>query len=271
VVLEYSATHQNQPSWFHDHYECGVDFGQLAGYASRLGLACEVVPIDNILHLSSDHLFLTMDVFTSQDQVAREHPGAVGLWQGNKPLSVLAYTKDDLRAALMSERVGLKEDQVGVVMRALHDSFYSIHDQRFDTKNPTTWSYSALLLRKSAVADWSAIGEPLAVTVIAEALGLPESAARGEWRMATADARMGPLLGAGDINPLAVVLSGIIYDVVKRFGATVWVYMLEPRLDAWLAKNSVDAHTKRRLHRALARAVQTFCKPLPRGGKQSHA
>ena len=266
VILEYGSTPTNQPSWFGDHFECGISFKQLASYASRLGLEWELATIDEILDLPGQHELLTMDVFTSQERVAREHPGALPLWQAKSDLPVLAYTRDCLAETLSSEEMGLSQRQVTSVLSALDDSFCSIHDKRFDTKNPTTWSYEALLLRKRSPSDWKDLSEPVAVSILADALDLSEDAARAEWRSLEEATAMGPLSG---IDPITLILGGAIYDLVKRFGYKSWLYFLQPHVEAWV--NSAEASEGARARRLL-RAVKSAVKPFVKSptGRDRH-
>lgn len=154
VILEYASSNINQPSLFYDeetgeaHTKCGIDFAQIAAYARRMGFAAEVTCIEEIFGIRPDQEFLTVDVFVRPDKLAQEVPVGQPLLKLMDNLPVLAYTRESLREALVSDPMSLSQSEADQLMGGLERCFYSIHDPRFDSTNPTTWGYQCLLLRK---------------------------------------------------------------------------------------------------------------------------
>jgi len=229
AILEYDASKLNQPSWFDNHFECGIDFLQLSAYARRLDLAVDVHGIDEILGIPAGQRFITIDMFTRSARLAREVPSIVDLWRSGISVPVLAYTEEAFASELECPRYGLNEQRRLRLLRDLKPYFFSLHDPRFDSKNPKTWSYKCLVLRKLPPGDWRAAAEPFMVDCLKTIDGLPSTEAVNRWRESSDRASMGSLLDTG-ITLWDIVVAGVIYDLVKTFGTTVWIYFLEERL-----------------------------------------
>lgn len=241
VITEYAATDLNQPSPFGGHYECGIDFDQISAYAIRLDFEVEVVDIEEVLGISRDQEFLSMDVFTSQDRLAREVPQSVRIWQGEKRLPVLAYTRDSLREALCSPDIGLGPAEVNTVVKSLEKYFHPIHDPRFDHKNPTTWGYKCLILRKKKMGpEIEELCEAFGVSVLQRALGLSKDDARQRWKNSVSNAQMGMDLLSVTETAIGAVISGIAYDLVKKFGCHVWHFFAEDIIQERFGELQID-------------------------------
>ena len=125
LLAEYSATDRNQPARFDGHFECGIDFNQLLSYADRPNLETKLVDIEDILGISPDQPFLSIDVFTLQDRLAHEVPATVKLWTAQNPLPVLAYTRKSLFEMLSSDIMGFSESDSNLLVEALDPYFHS--------------------------------------------------------------------------------------------------------------------------------------------------
>jgi SAM-dependent methyltransferase len=241
AILEYAATPLNQPSWFDNHFECGIDFNQLEQYARRLGFTTEVVDIESILGLSREQPFLTIDVFTRQDRLARMKPAVVPMWRTDKPLEVRAYTSESLSGGM--DEIGLTENTgKAKVLEALQDCFFSIHDTSFDTKNPATWGYKCLLLKKPGTGQWQEAGEAEIINLLSHGLQISEPEARSHWMEMKQDTTM------GFVEPvLTSILATVIYESIKKYGPTVWIYFFAPALLSALEKARIEERLKQRV------------------------
>jgi hypothetical protein len=252
ALLEYSATSHNQPSWFETHFECGIDFDQIEAYALRLGFATRQVNIEEILGLDPGAEFLSIDVFTRQKAIAVEIPGVVKLWDSERELDVLAYTRESLREALGTGGMGFGRNAVESLMENLESAFYSLHDPRFDTKNPTTWGYKCLLLEKSNHPDWGLVGEAMATEILAEYHGIPPELARARIRQHIGERDL--QLGSPADLLIEAVICGFLWDSLKKYGPVTGVHLLREALTASVAL-PLPRHQKDKLLAGVARVL----------------
>lgn len=144
MISEYMATSLNQPSWFDNHYECGINFAQICRFAQSIGFTVEEYDVTDVVGFDTSTQLLSMDFFTMRDTMAISCPMSTRLWQTKDGFPVGAYTKDMVREKLS---VTMSEDEASSVLGQLADYFHPIDSLRFDSKNPTTWNYRYLLLR----------------------------------------------------------------------------------------------------------------------------
>lgn len=154
VILEYGASAINQPSFFKNeeteeiHTKCGIDFDQAKAYSETLGFHAEVADIEEIWGINPAQKFLTVDVFTCKEEIARSFPLTTKFWNEQRELPILAYTQESLKEALESPKMNFTPNEAEEILSSLEGCFHSIHDQQFDRLNPTTWGYKCLLLSK---------------------------------------------------------------------------------------------------------------------------
>jgi len=258
LILEYAATPLNQPSFFQNHYECGIDFNQVASYARRLGFAVDLVDIEQILGIARDQEFLSVDVFTSQDRVALKTPRSVKLWQARKPLPVLAYTRSSFSDILASPEMGFTDDEANDIVESLEGHFHSVHDPRFDSRNPTTWGYRCLILRKKLDPQTDLICERFGSRVIRRAYAISERDAKGCWKSVVDDPRLGfdPSVPAQFLA--ASILSGVLYDLVKMYGIKVWRHFAASAVRQRLRNSQLDKGQRDALERATVEELESF-------------
>ena len=252
AVLEYEATSSNQPSWFDNHYECGISFDQLEAYCREVGFHTQVADLEEILGCSPE--LLTVDVFTRQQHLVREIPQIVKLWTGKASLPVRAYSRKELGQALAGEQLGLAPTDSKALLRALDNRFFPLSDPRFDSKNPTTWEYKCLLLTKGPTnADWRQVGADVAVSTLSEVLGIDSAAARKKWETRRENEPMGIDVALEFV--FEALVSGVIYEVVRAWGAKLWLDYAEKAMLRRLQSGSLDATAKDALRRAFSRAI----------------
>jgi hypothetical protein len=230
ALLEYSATPLNQPSWFDTHFECGIEFRQVEAYAKRLGFRTELVDIEDVLGITAGAEFLTMDVFTRQDRIAVELPSITRLWRARAPLEVLAYTRDSLREALGPGGLDLSTEDVNELTRTLDRRFFSIHNPHFDSKNPTTWGYKCLLLKKPEARKWDRPTTNLATEILSDYYGISKAEARERSERFLREREM-QLPSASELL-IEAILCGAIYDVFKKYGPVVGSYFVVDAITA---------------------------------------
>lgn len=257
VINEYAATKLNQPSLFENHYECGIDFAQISTYAKRLGFEVEIADIEEVLGISKNQQFLSVDVFTMQDRLAKMVPASVKIWKAKNPLPILAYTRDSLRETLTSDYIGLSINETNALVDALDGYFHSIHNPRFDHKNPTTWGYKCLLLRKIEPKDWEEISGKVAIPVLAEFYGETKDKASQRWKKAIYDQE----LGIGVLGPVLVGLfTAACYDLIKNYGPIIWRKFVYEKIQKSLNDKKVDNIKKSKilsvLHRILSKTKE---------------
>jgi SAM-dependent methyltransferase len=254
VISEYTATKLNQPSLFGNHYECGIDFPQISAYAERLGFEVEIVDIEKILDISCNQQFLSVDIFTIQDKLAKKVPMSVKLWKAKNQLPVLAYTRNSLKSTLVSDYMGFSTSEANTLIEALDGIFYSIHDPRFDHKNPTTWGYKCMLLRKIEPKNWEEISRQVAIPIFADVYSESEDEALKRWENATYNIKMG--IGLELI--LDGILIAIIYDALKKYGPKVWKYCINlPKVQQVLKDKNIDFDTITKVIAALKDTIST--------------
>ena len=146
ILTEYESTADNQPTWFDNHYECGIDFGLLQAFADQIGLKATLFDMSGIIGFDPMTPLLTMDIFTARHTMTFKVPRVADLARLPLPLPVAAYSKETLAEALKSH---LEPQRVASLLQDLTDYFHPISARGFDTKNPTTWTYKVLLLRRS--------------------------------------------------------------------------------------------------------------------------
>lgn len=144
IVTEYERTSLNQPSWFDNHYECGIDFNLAAEFAGQLGFDTELLDVSAIIGFDDRTPLLTMDMFTMADKLAREVPQLADLAMLPAGLPVAAYSRQTF-ADIVGPHIG--GERLEQLMRGLDGYFQPISAVGFDRKNPTTWSYKAMILR----------------------------------------------------------------------------------------------------------------------------
>lgn len=254
VITEYAATKYNQPSFFRNHYECGIDFDQLVLYANRLDFDVSLVDIENILGFSKDQEFLTVDIFTSQDRLARKIPQVARLWTARNALPVLAYTRDSFQKMLESDHMGLKSE-ASELLKALAGCFHSIHSRKFDHKNPTTWGYKCLLLKKGAIPEWSDISESHGIRIIMNVLNISELTARSHWHESIKHARMGLAQDFVDQSFVPTLITRIFWEVIKKYGTQCWKKFVIPHAKKRLDTINIPNALKERIIIALKNEI----------------
>lgn len=173
MISEYTATDHNQPSWFDNHYECGIDFGQIKRFADYLGFDVEEFDVADVIGLDTSTEFLSMDFFTMRDAMAVQCPSSMRLWQLSDGFPVRAYTRDSIKSIISSEYGSELTDQI---MSQVNEYFFPIDEIGFDSKNPTTWHYKYLLLKKSEQREQTIFSEFLK-DVFADDMNFPEESA----------------------------------------------------------------------------------------------
>jgi hypothetical protein len=146
LLTEYESTPDNQPSWFDNHYECGIDFALLAAFAKQIGLDATVLDLSTLIGFDADTPLLTVDMFTARHTMTFKVPRVAELARLPSPLPVAAYSRDTFAEAVAPH---LGSARLASLLKDLADYFHPLHAAAFDTKNPTTWTYKAMLLRQS--------------------------------------------------------------------------------------------------------------------------
>lgn len=170
MISEYTATEQNQPSWFDNHYECGIDFGQIKRFTDYLGFDVEEFDVADVIGLDASTELLSMDFFTMRDAMAIQCPSSMRLWQLSDGFPVRAYSRDSVRSIISSEYDSKLTDNI---MSQIDEYFFTIDEVGFDNKNPTTWHYKYLILKKSMLKEQIIFSEFLK-DVLADDLNFPE-------------------------------------------------------------------------------------------------
>jgi hypothetical protein len=255
VITEYAATKYNQPSFFQNHYECGIDFDQLVLYAERLDFDVSIVDIENVLGISHDQEFLTVDIYTSQDRLARKIPQVARLWTARNVLPVLAYTRESFQQMLESEHMGFNPREASDMSAALAGCFHSIHSRKFDHKNPTTWGYKCLLLKKSLVSEWNDICESSGIRVIMKTLDVTALSARSCWHESIKHARMGIVQDVAVQSLVPTLITCIFWEVIKKYGELSWKKFIIPYMKKRLNTINISKSLKEKIIIALQEEI----------------
>jgi SAM-dependent methyltransferase len=221
VITEYAATHLNQPSFFVSHYECGIDFTQIAKYAEGLCFDTEIIDMEEILSISKKERFLSVDAFTSQDRFAKQFPISVKLWQVKNNLPVLAYTQETLKDMLVSEFIDIAPAIAKEIVEGLESCFHPLSEPKFDHINPTTWSYQCLLLKRRQNSNWKTETQKDVVAIIKELENVSEEDAIKQWNLSVYEFENKKLGSHGLIGLSSLVVTALIpitYNAYCKYG-----------------------------------------------------
>ncbi len=145
LIMEYGATLLNCISDFGDHFECGITFSHLMALAEDIGFDCQLLEMSQVIGLDPAARFLSIDFFTRLRLMVHRVPTLLKLGREGQLLTTRAYTYSELQQEL-ERRLGVQQSVEAA--RTFEPYFFSLYDSRFDTKNPDTWAYKAMLLRK---------------------------------------------------------------------------------------------------------------------------
>jgi hypothetical protein len=144
IVTEYEKTPLNQPSWFENHYEYGIDFNLVVSFAQQVGFRTELLDVASIIGFDVRTPLLTIDMFTMKDDLVAQVPAIADLTRLPTSFPVAAYSKQTFAETV---RPYIGGERLHRLMQDLDPYFQPINAAGFDRKNPATWWYKALLLR----------------------------------------------------------------------------------------------------------------------------